>query len=69
MCLVAETLGATLTSYATKQEGQKEVANSSVRLELCGLERTYSPTMASCERPWNDLGGPSGDPERCTSND
>jgi hypothetical protein len=44
-------MGATLASYAAKYEGQKEVANFGVRLELCALERTYSPTMASCERP------------------
>jgi len=48
---MAETLGATLASYATKWEGQKEVAYSGVRLELCALEKTYSPTMALCERP------------------
>jgi hypothetical protein len=48
---MAETLGATLTSCVGKYEGKKEVAISSVRLKLCALEITYSPTMASCERP------------------
>jgi hypothetical protein len=31
-CLVAETLAATLISYAAKWEGQKKVANYGVRL-------------------------------------
>ncbi len=47
---MVETLGATLASYATMKEAQKEVANYGVKLELCALERTYSPTMAPCER-------------------
>jgi hypothetical protein len=36
-CLVAKTLGATLTSCEAKYEGQKEEANFGVRLELCAL--------------------------------
>jgi hypothetical protein len=46
---VAKTLGATLISYVATEEGQKEVVNSGVRLELCGVERTYSPTMHRVE--------------------
>jgi hypothetical protein len=44
-------MGATLAFYAAKKEGQKKVANSGVKLELCAFKRIYSPTMASCERP------------------
>jgi hypothetical protein len=49
-----------------KYEGQKEVVNSNVKLELCALERTYSRTMALCERPYNNLRGSSCDPEPYT---
>jgi hypothetical protein len=49
--LVAETLGATLASCAESKKGKKKMAIFGVRLELCALERTYSPTMASCGRP------------------
>jgi hypothetical protein len=41
------------------------MTNSGVRLELCAQERTYFPTMALCERPYNDIGGPSRDFEPC----
>jgi hypothetical protein len=48
---MVEILGATLASCVANYEGQKKVANFGVKLELCALERTYSPIMASCERP------------------
>jgi hypothetical protein len=38
-----------------------------VWLKLCALEKTYSSTMASCERPHNNLRGPSRDPKPCIS--
>jgi hypothetical protein len=48
---MAKILGVTLASYVTKYEGQKEVSNYNVKLKLCALEKTFSPTMTSCGRP------------------
>jgi len=42
------------------------MVNFGVKLKLCALEKTYSLTMVSCERPWNDLGGSSHNLEPCT---
>jgi len=41
------------------------MAISGLKLKLCAHEKTYSLTVASCERPYNDLGGPFRDLEPC----
>ncbi len=44
-------LAHTLASLHLDHEPKARVATFNLKLKLCALEKTYSPTMASCERP------------------